>query len=120
METLTPTELAHPYSPAYDDNGTVYVSGALSVDDSGAAVPGRRAALDAALRNLAARLGTVGLGLEHVVKTTYFATDVSLRDEANEQYVEAFSAPRPARSFVGVESLPYGATVEIEAVARRA
>lgn len=119
MDNASEIELAHPYSPAFDDNGIVYVSGALSVDDSGVAVPGRRPALDAALRNLAARLGTVGLGLEHVVKTTYFATDVSLRDEANEQYVEAFSVPRPARSFVGVSELPYGATVEIEAVARR-
>ena len=71
------------------------------------------------MRNLAARLGTVGLGLEHVVKATYFATDISLRDEANEQYVEVFAEPRPARSFVGVAELPYGAIVEIEAVAHR-
>lgn len=120
MESTTfATETAHPYSPAFDADGTVYVSGALSVDEQGVAVPGRRAALDAALANLTARLATVGLGLEHVVKTTYFATDVTLRDEANEQYAEVFTAPRPARSFVGVSALPYGATVEIEAVARR-
>ncbi|WP_310961295.1 RidA family protein [Nocardioides terrisoli] len=119
MQAFTNDECAHPYSPAYDDNGTVYVSGALSVDDDGIAVAGRREALDAALRNLSKRLATVGLGLEHVVKTTYFATDVSLRDEANEQYAEVFASPRPARSFVGVNNLPYGAIVEIEAVARR-
>lgn len=109
----------HPYSPAYDDNGVVYVSGALSVDPAGNVVGGRRTALDAAVEKLRSRLGTVGLDLPDVVKTTYFVTDVSLRDEANEQYLEVFAEPRPARSFVEVSRLPYGATVEIEAVARR-
>jgi 2-iminobutanoate/2-iminopropanoate deaminase len=82
---------AHPYSPAFAAGGLIYVSGALSVDVAGVAVD--------------------------VVKTTYFVTDISLRDEANEQYERVFSQPRPARSFVGVAALPYGATVEIEAVA---
>ena len=109
----------HPYSEAYDDNGTVYVSGALSVDADGVAVSGRRAALDAALEKLRQRLGTAGLDLADVVKTTYFVTDVSLREEANQQFVEVFAEPRPARSFVQVSGLPYGATVEIEAVGRR-
>jgi enamine deaminase RidA (YjgF/YER057c/UK114 family) len=109
----------HPYTDAYDDGGVVYVSGALSVDAAGRVVPGRRAALDAALEKLRVRLGTVDLGLEHVVKTTYFVTDVSLRSEANDQFVATFAEPRPARSFVEVSRLPYGASVEIEAVARR-
>ena len=109
----------HPYTEAYDDDGTVYVSGALSVGPDGTVVGGRRPALDAALEKLRVRLGTVGLGLADVVKATYFVTDVSLREEANEQFVEMFAEPRPARSFIEVSRLPYGATVEIEAVARR-
>jgi 2-iminobutanoate/2-iminopropanoate deaminase len=113
------TETEHPYTAAYDDGGVVYVSGALSVDESGAVVGGRRTALDAALAKLRSRLSTVGLDLEHVVKTTYFVTDVSLRDEANQQFLDVFDRPRPARSFVEVSRLPYGASVEIEAVARR-
>jgi 2-iminobutanoate/2-iminopropanoate deaminase len=109
----------HPYSAAYDDHGIVYVSGALSVDAEGRAVPGRRPALEAAVAKLRQRLGTVGLDLPDVVKTTYFVTDVTLREEANVHYSEIFAEPRPARSFVEVSRLPYGATVEIEAVARR-
>jgi 2-iminobutanoate/2-iminopropanoate deaminase len=109
----------HPYTEAYDDAGVVYVSGALSVDAGGDVVGGRRPALDAALEKLRLRLGTVGLGLADVVKTTYFVTDISLRDEANQQFVDVFAEPRPARSFVEVSRLPYGATVEIEAVARQ-
>ncbi|MEO7372361.1 MAG: RidA family protein [Terrimesophilobacter sp.] len=113
------TKIEHPYSQAFDDRGTIHVSGALSVDATGMAVHGRREALDAALEVLRGRLGTVGLDLQHVVKTTYFVTDISLRDDANEHFVDAFAEPRPARSFVGVNALPYGASVEIEAIARR-
>jgi 2-iminobutanoate/2-iminopropanoate deaminase len=41
---------------------------------------------------------------------SYFVTD---------QLIAAFPAPRPARGFVAVSTLPYGATVEIEAIAHR-
>lgn len=113
---MTATE-DHPYSPATVAAGMVYVSGALSVDRDGQPVPGRRPALDAAMDRLAERLGTVGATLGDVVRATYFVTDISLRDEANRQYLDVFSAPRPARTFIEVTRLPYGATVEIEAVA---
>ncbi len=107
---------AHPYSPATAVNGFAFVSGALSVDGDGTAVSGRREALDAAAARLTERLATVGMGLADIVKTTYFVTDVSLREEANRQYEDLFAEPRPARSFVEVANLPYGATVEIEAI----
>lgn len=113
----TDPRTAHPYSPARTVGDFVFVSGALSVDESGTAVPGRREALNAAVDRLKERLATVGASLSDVVKTTYFVTDVSLRDEANGQYNEIFRSPRPARTFVEVSRLPYGATVEIEAVA---
>jgi len=116
----TDPQPAHPYSPARTVGDFVFVSGALSVDDSGTPVPGRREALDAAVDRLQERLATVGAGLSDVVKTTYFVTDVSLRDEANDQYHEIFRSPRPTRTFVEVSRLPYGATVEIEAVAHLA
>jgi 2-iminobutanoate/2-iminopropanoate deaminase len=109
----------HPYSPAYLVGDHCYVSGALSIDRDGRAVEGRRAALDAAADRMAERLSTVGMGLADVVKLTYFVTDISLRDEANEQLVNLYAEPRPARSFLEVAALPYGATVEIEAVAVR-
>ncbi|MEV3962151.1 RidA family protein [Nocardia sp. NPDC050193] len=110
---------AHPYSPAFGIAGFGFVSGALSVDEDGVAVPGRRAALEAAMARLSERLSTIDMTLENVVKTTYFVTDVALRDEANRHYESVFAEPRPARSFVEVAALPYGATVEIEAIAHR-
>lgn len=109
----------HPYSPAVAVADLVFTSGALSVDDGYQPIFGRRAALDAALGNVAARLATQGATLADLVRLTYFVTDLTLRHEANEQFIAAFESPRPARTFVGVSALPYGATVEIEAIAAR-
>lgn len=119
MSTSTQISGAHPYSPAFAVGDLAFASGALSVDAEGAAVGGRTEAIEAATARLAERLATVGMTLEDVVKTTYFVTDVSLRAEANAHYQRVFAEPRPARSFVEVAGLPYGATVEIEAIAHR-
>lgn len=107
----------HPYSPAYEIDGFVFVSGALSIDTDGKAVGGRREALDAAMDRMAERLATAGGRLENVVKLTYFVTDVTLREEANRQFERVFSEPRPARTFLEVSRLPYEATVEIDCIA---
>lgn len=110
---------AHPYSPAYQAGGFGFVSGALSVDENYAPVSGRLEAVEAAATRLSERLGTIGMSVQDIVKTTYFVTDLSLREEANSHYEQLFSEPRPARTFVEVSALPYGATVEIEAIAHR-
>lgn len=107
----------HPYSPSARAVGLVFASGALSVDDNYDVVTGRRESLDAALANAEWRLQTQGAELSDAVKVTYYVTDVSLRDEANEQFLSMWSEPRPARTFVGVDELPYGATVEIDVIA---
>lgn len=107
----------HPYSPAHEMAGFVFVSGALSIDTEGKAVGGREAALDAAMDRMTERLATAGGTLANVVKLTYFVTDVTLRDEANLQFERTFFHPRPARTFLEVSGLPYGATVEIDCIA---
>ena len=93
----------HPYSPAKRVGNFIFVSGALSVDKDYQPGVGGKEAVDGELKD--------------VVKLTYFVTDISLREECNEQFREHFLEGRPARSFVGASSLPYGATVEIDAIA---
>jgi 2-iminobutanoate/2-iminopropanoate deaminase len=117
--TATSEDPAHPCSPAFIVDGLAFVSGALPIASDGSLVGGRATVLDAALEALAVRLATVHLTLVDVVKLTYFVTDITLRDEANQQLIKHFSHARPARSFVEVSRLPYGASVEIEAVAHR-
>ena len=72
-----------------------------------------------ALENLRATLQAAGLGLEHVVKTTIFLSDMDEFAAVNEVYGEFFAEPYPARSTVEVARLPKELHVEIEAVAYR-
>lgn len=113
----TSTDLDHPYSDAVTVGDLVFVSGCLPVDEEENLVEGE-AALDAALGMVSRRLGTLGLGLDDVVKLTYYVTDVGDRPAANEQYKRTWEEPRPARTLIGVASLPRGASVEIDAIAR--
>ncbi|KXO98964.1 RidA family protein [Tsukamurella pseudospumae] len=108
---------SHPYSPAVATGNLAFVSGALSVDPEGNAVEGRTEALDAAIDRMTERLATVGGQLSDVVKLTYYVTDLTLRDDANAQFERIFAEPRPARTFLAVAGLPYGASVEIDAIA---
>lgn len=112
------SSVQHPYSPAVLAGGLAFVSGALSIDADGVAVAGRTEALDAAVDRMCERLAVVGGTLSDVVKLTYFVTDITLREEANRQFEHLFDEPRPARTFLEVSNLPYGATVEIDAVAQ--
>jgi 2-iminobutanoate/2-iminopropanoate deaminase len=107
-----------PYTPAVAVDGWVVVSGQLGLRD-GALVEGFADEVDQVLANLADRLAEHGLGLEHVVKTTCFLTDLDRFGEFNERYAAAFAEPRPARSAFEVSRLPLGARVEIEAWAHR-
>ncbi len=110
-----------PYSQAVAVGEWVFCSGQIPLDPaSGELVPGgieeqtRRA-----IENLKAVLAAAGSGLERVVKTTVFLTDLSDFARMNAVYGESFVGVAPARSTVQVAALPRGARIEIEAVAAR-
>ncbi|MDR1186459.1 MAG: Rid family detoxifying hydrolase [Bifidobacteriaceae bacterium] len=109
-----------PYSQAVVAGPFVFVSGQLALDPATGALVGADAGEQAAqaLRNVAAILGEIGLGLDDAVKTTIFLTDMADFAAVNAAYAEHFDhEPRPARSTVAVAGLPKGAAVEIEVVA---
>jgi 2-iminobutanoate/2-iminopropanoate deaminase len=74
-----------------------------------------RAQTEQAIANLGAVLEAAGSSLAQVVKTTCFLADMGDFAAFNEVYARYFSG-KPARSTVGVASLPKGALVEIEAI----
>jgi len=59
---------------------------------------------------------TAASGLNHVVKTTCFLTDMNHFQEFNAVYANYFPG-KPARSCVAVRQLPKGVLVEVEAIA---
>jgi 2-iminobutanoate/2-iminopropanoate deaminase len=59
------------------------------------------------------------LSLSDVIKITVYLSDISDWEDMNTQYLAALGEHRPARSSVGVETLPAGGKVEIDAIARR-
>ena len=119
INTQDAPEAIGPYSQAAVANGFVFCSGQVPIDPStGELVDGsigdqtRRC-----VANLEAVLTAAGSGLDQIVKTTIFVTDMGNFAEVNEAYGSFFAAEPPARATVGVASLPKGAEVEIECVA---
>ena len=110
-----------PYSHAVVAGDLVYCSGQVPLDPAtGELVSGDVAAQTVRiLDNLAAVLAAAGSGLDRVVKTTVFLTDIGDFAAMNEGYGKRFGDHRPARSTVGVAALPRGARLEIECIATR-
>ena len=108
-----------PYSQAVRAGGFVFVSGQIPLDPAtGQVVGGGIAAqADRVLRSLQAILEASGSGLDRVVKTTVFLTDLGGFAEVNEVYARFFTGLPPARATVQVAALPRGVGIEIEAVA---
>ena len=111
-----------PYSQAIVAGELVFCAGQGAIDPAtGENRTGEVAAeTELTLDNLSAVLAAAGSDLAHVVKTTVFLVDMGDFAAMNEVYAKRFGVHRPARSTVGVASLPRGFRVEIECVAIRA
>jgi 2-iminobutanoate/2-iminopropanoate deaminase len=110
-----------PYSQGIAAGPFVFCSGQIPLEpETGALVQGDISTqVKRVLQNIAAVLRAHGLGMEHVVKTTVFLTDLADFSEMNTVYAEYFLSNPPARSTIQVAALPKGANVEIEAIASK-
>lgn len=104
-----------PYSPVVRAGDFVIVSGQGGMLDGALVAGGVGAQTMQTMKNVAAQLATFGAGLGDVVKTTCFLTDMDNFALFNAAYAAALGSHRPARSTIGVASLPAGMAVEIEA-----
>ena len=109
-----------PYSQAVKADGWLFASGQIPLDSQTGkmAEAGTRVQTRRVLDNLAMVLKAAGAGLDDVVKTTVFLTDLANFPEMNEEYGRYFPQAPPARSTVQVSRLPKDSLVEIECVAR--
>jgi 2-iminobutanoate/2-iminopropanoate deaminase len=108
-----------PYSQAIRANGLVFVSGQLALRPDHAEIVGEDIGeqTEQVFDNLQAILEEAGSGLDKLVKTTVFLTDLGDFAGMNEIYAQRVGQPPPARATVEISNLPSGAKVEIEAIA---
>ena len=107
-----------PYSQAIRTGEFVFVSGQLGLKPGQAEIGGSiEEQTEQIFANLAAILAEAGTGLDRLVKTTVFLTDLGDFAGMNEVYARHVGGSPPARSTVEVAALPSGAKVEIEAIA---
>jgi 2-iminobutanoate/2-iminopropanoate deaminase len=107
-----------PYSQAIRAGGFVFVSGQLGLKRDQAEIGGSvEEQTEQIFANLRAILEAAGTGLDRLVKTTVFLSDLADFAAMNEVYAQHVGASPPARSTVEVAALPSGARVEIEAIA---
>ncbi|WP_276498038.1 RidA family protein [Pontibacter litorisediminis] len=110
-----------PYAHAVEAGDLVFLSGQTPIDAAtGKLVEGDIAAqTEQCFKNLFQVLTAAGLTPDHVVKVNVFLTDMANFAAMNAVYEKQFTAPYPARTTIGVASLPLGAQVELEMIARR-
>jgi len=104
-----------PYTPVVRAGDWIIVSGQLGLRDGSLVAGGVKGQTAQAIANLRSQLESVGAKLSDVAKTLCFLTDMDTFPTFNEAYVEGFGNHRPARSTIGVASLPANGAVEIEA-----
>ena len=110
---------AGPYSQAIKSGGLLYTCGCVAfVPETMEIVEGGiEAETRQALTNMGEILKAGGSDFSKVVKTTIFITNMADFPKVNAIYSEFFNTPGPARSTVGVASLPKGGLIEIDAIA---
>ena len=120
-ETITATgapAAAGPYSHAVKGAGLVFLAGQTPIDPAtGQLVDGSigdqtRRCLD----NLSIVAAASGARLTDAVRISIYVTDMSTFKEVNEAYGSYFTDEPPARTTIGVASLPLGAQVEMDAI----
>lgn len=111
------------YSRAVRIDNTVYVAGTTAVDQAGEIVcPGDCYGQTMyALRKIETALQEAGCGMEDVVRTRMYVTDISRWEEVGRAHGEVFRQIRPAATMVEVQALIHPdllVEIEVDAVIR--
>ena len=107
-----------PYSQGVEAGSFLFTSGQVPIDAATGQIPqGIEKQTEKSLLNIKGIIESAGAGMNDILKTTVFITDMNNFAAMNEVYKTFFEeGTYPARSCVEVSGLPKGALVEIEAV----
>lgn len=119
IETESAPSPIGPYSQAIRANGLLFVSGQIPLDPAtGQTIEGDIAVQTRqVMNNLTAILHAAGSGLNKVVKTTVFLTNLDDFPRFNQVYGEFLGKARPARATVQVSRLPKEVLIQVDAIA---
>ena len=108
-----------PFSEAVRVGNTLYLSGQIGVEPGTLKLVsgGIGAESRQTLQNIRTTLEAHGYAMRDVVKCTVMLADIGEWAAFNTIYKQAFTAPYPARSALGVNGLALEARVEVECVA---
>ena len=109
-----------PLSGAYEANNFVFVSGQIHINSSkqleGSTIEEK---FDVVISNVKKILNEAGLSLNDIIRVHLYLTDLKELPTLNKVYLNYFQHPLPARTAVGVSSLPLGADLEMDVIAVR-
>ena len=109
-----------PLSGAYEANNFVFVSGQIHINSSkqleGKTIEEK---FDVVISNVKKILDEAGLSLDDIIRVHLYLTDLKELPTLNKVYLNYFQHPLPARTAVGVSSLPLGADLEMDVIAVR-
>ena len=108
-----------PYSQAIKVGEFLFTSGQIPLDPATATMVGENITeqTEQVMKNLGAVLSAAGTSYENAIKTTCFLADMNDFAAFNAVYAKYFTTC-PARSCVAVKTLPKGALVEVEVIAK--
>jgi len=107
-----------PFSDAVQVGQTLYVSGRIGIDPgTGVAPPEIAKELRFLFDGFEAVLAQAGMAMDDLVSVQIFATDLSLWEQFNQEYVKHFTGELPARAFLGSGPLLLNGRFEMMGVA---
>ena len=108
-----------PYSQAIKVGEFLFTSGQIPLDPASGNMVGENVTeqTEQVMKNLGAVLFAAGTSYENAIKTTCFLADMNDFAAFNAVYAKYFTTC-PARSCVAVKTLPKGALVEVEVIAK--
>jgi 2-iminobutanoate/2-iminopropanoate deaminase len=112
-----PAPLKLPFSPGIKFGDLIFVSGQGPIDQNGKVIEGDvKSQTKMTLENFRKVLVAAQSGMEYVLQTTVYLSDLNDYAEMNGTYSAFFPDPKPARATVRADLL-FGMRVEIQGIA---
>jgi 2-iminobutanoate/2-iminopropanoate deaminase len=111
-----------PFNAGSEVKDTVYIAGHLGVDLTAAVKAPPADPEDESrmvLRSIEKTLQEANMTMDDLVDVTIYCTDLRLYSAFNRVYASSFHKSYPARSFIGVDRLLFGAHFEVTGIAVR-